>query len=187
MRKRSSILGLLSGAIFLWSCGDAPAPAPEPTPAPVPAKATKVIEEAAEEKVEPEEIYTYSPVGKRDPFRPYAIARPIVEAIVDPNCGALCTWEVDQLRLVAVVSGVANPVGMLEDPRGSGHIVHRGASIGKRSGKITEIRRDRIVVTEYLQGADGQVIPTKTEVMIRARGAEKEQQIVDLTPQGAHE
>ncbi len=40
------------------------------------------------------------------------------------------------------------PMAMVEDPEGRGHMIRRGSFIGKRSGKVSDIRRDRLVVTE---------------------------------------
>lgn len=186
---RTTILAnLMAAGLVLASCGDDEAPAPPPAPkaaAPAPKKPeAKAAEETAAEVVE----YSYSPAGKRDPFRSPTDELVVVEApAADPNCGPLCAWELDQLRVVAVVSGQASPVAMVEDPSGKGHLLRRGMSIGKRSGKITDIRRDRLIVTEFQRGPKGQVIPAKTEMQLRAKAATPEKLDVDLTPQDSHE
>lgn len=129
--------------------------------------------------------YTYQPVGKRDPFRSYFDNTDSLEIIpmVNEDCGLLCQFEVDQLRVVAVVSGVASPLAMIEDPDGRGHMVRRGNPIGKRSGKISEIRRDRVVITELLRNQQGQVIPVETEMLIRSKDGKDRpgNQVVDLS------
>ncbi len=183
-------VGLVAVAFVATACGDDPPPppppaarAPTPPPKPEPAKAEVAVEDSVEVE------YTYSPIGKRDPFRSLVeeqapVEVPIVSA---SSCGPLCDWELDQLRVVAVVSGVASPVAMVEDPRGNGHVLKRGMSIGKRSGRITDIRRDHLVVTELMRGPEGQVIPAKSEMPLRAKGAEQSAQAVDLTPQDSNE
>jgi len=130
--------------------------------------------------------YTYTPIGKRDPFRSFFDSFEPVEPrqSVDANCGLLCQFELDQLRLVAVVSGVASPLAMVEDPEGRGHMVRRGTLIGKRSGKISDIRRDRIVVTELLRNKQGQILPVQTEMPLRSqdRGSDKpNNETIDLS------
>lgn len=186
---RTTFLAKMLGAsLLLAACGDDVAPAPRSAPkasAPAPKKAeTDVGEAATGQEVE----YAYSPAGKRDPFRTVLDDQVEVEApMADANCGPLCVWELDQLRVVAVVSGQASPVAMVEDPSGKGHLLRRGMSIGKRGGKITDIRRDRLVVTEFLRGPQGQVIPAKTEMPLRSKGARAEKQDVDLTAQDSQE
>lgn len=155
---------LLLGALALAGCGE-PKISDEP-PVRTPKRKAKA---AAEEKEDlPLEEYVYSPVGKRDPFRPYIDRlEPETATTPDPLCGPLCNWELEQLRLVAVISGMASPIAMLEDPRGDGHSVRRGTPIGKRNGKVTEILRDRIIVTEYRRLGTGEVVPAETEIILR--------------------
>jgi hypothetical protein len=39
--------------------------------------------------------------------------------------------SVDEMRLIAIISGVANPSAMLLDGQGTGHTVHRGDYVGR--------------------------------------------------------
>ena len=120
----------------------AKAPA-EPTSAPAAARERKKTEEEATEKVAE---YSYNPIGKRDPFRSFTsieVVRP--DSIV---ASELQNWELDQLRLVGVLGGGDGPTAMVEDPKGKGHIVHHGDLIGKKWGKVTQIKSDEIIVTE---------------------------------------
>ncbi|AKU90321.1 pilus assembly protein PilP [Vulgatibacter incomptus] len=178
---RASIL-LASLALVAAGCESAPAPRAPSAPKVAPAKPEPAAEAKPEGEVAVE--YSYSPIGKRDPFRSFLEdQRPSDTSIVEANCGPLCTWELDQLRVVAVVSGQASPVAMVEDPQGNGHLVRRGTAVGKRSGKVTDIRRDRLVVTELLRTPQGQVLPAKTEMPLKAKGQQKEIEIVDLSAQ----
>ena len=170
-------------AVLVAGCGDdVPAPAPEPTPAP----AKKVEAKADESKPEeaPPAEYAYSAVGKRDPFRSffedYATASESNAGVAE-RCGPLCRWDLEQLRLVAVVSGTATPLAMVEDPEGRGYFVRRGSYIGKRSGKVSDIRRDVVVVTELIR-QENRVIPANTDLYLRPPGLEKDrEEIVDLS------
>lgn len=78
----------------------------------------------------------------------------------------LCKWEVDQLHLVAVVTGTGNPVAMVEDPDGVGHVVRQGTQVGKRSGKVTAIRRDEVLVVESSHDTFGKAVQNKTLLKI---------------------
>jgi type IV pilus assembly protein PilP len=147
----------LLGAVALGACNSAP---PPPPPKPAAAAAPKPVEKALEpvktDVSTPVQEYVYSPVGKRDPFR--SLIEDLERAPggdPSPNCGPLCKWELEQLKLVAVISGVSNPLGMVEDPKGRGFVVRRGTFMGKRNGKVTQIRSGEIVVTEIFKDQRG--------------------------------
>lgn len=154
---------------------------PAPKAQPKPKAKAKAEAEAEDEALELVEEYVYSPIGKRDPFRSYVDQlMPTQEQTSDPLCGQLCTWELQQLRLVAVVSGMASPLAMVQDPKGDGYNLRRGASIGKRNGKVTEILRDRIVVTEYQRLGTGEIIPNETEILLHDATEASDMQPLDL-------
>lgn len=136
-------------------------------------KAPKVEAAPAETAVQgPQYAYAYNPVGKRDPFR-----SPLDELTAqNPNqavaCNEpLCQWDLDQLKLVAVVTGEANPVAMVQDPQGVGYLIHRSTRLGKLGGKVTQILRDSVVVTEFFVTPDGKSNPNPRTLQI-----EKEKQ-----------
>jgi type IV pilus assembly protein PilP len=114
-------------------------------------------------------VYSYNPVGKRDPFR-----SPVEEVRINDNPSQssctepLCVYDLDQLTLVAVVTGDANPIAMVEDPQGRGFIVKRNARMGKQGGKVTNILRDSITVTEYFTGQDGRVNANPVNMKLKA-------------------
>jgi len=155
---------ILVALLTLAGCGEEIAPPPPPKAAPAPAPAPK--KEAAaqtQDATKPGEAppptveYAYSPVGKRDPFRSVLDDKtgPTESGQERPDCGPLCKWELEQLKLVAVISGVSNPLAMVEDPNGRGYIVRRGTFVGKRNGKVTQIRAGEVVVTEIYKDQMG--------------------------------
>ncbi len=157
------------------ACGSPP---PPPPAAAKPAAAEKKPVEAEKPaEIAPTLEYAYSPVGKRDPFRSAlddaAEARPDQEQ--RPDCGPLCKWEIDQLRLVAVVSGMSNPLGMVEDPGGKGYIVRRGTFMGKRNGKVTQIRAGEVVVTEIYKDQMGKPHPNLVVIKLPSEKATVEE------------
>lgn len=164
-------IGLALAALALAGCGeDAPAPAAAPAAPAAPKKpaAAAATPEAAAAPVVPYQ-YAYNPLGKRDPFRsPLEELRQgsqgaQVEACNEP----LCQWDLDQLVLVAVVTGDANPIAMVEDPQGRGYIVKRNTKIGKQGGKVTQILRDSVTVTEFWTAPDGKVNPNPVSMRLK--------------------
>lgn len=130
--------------------------------------------------------YTYVAMGKRDPFRASTIAQEPgpensgrdkngIDACDEP----LCLVDLDELKLVAVVSGDANPVAMVEDRSGVGHVIRRNTKVGKQAGKVTAILRDCIVVTSFVVGPDGRSQPNRQNLCVSTEG-QAPSQILDL-------
>lgn len=180
MRRLFALACLATFVATSVGCSGPKPPKIDPPP-PMPKAKPKAKQEEETELEEPAEEYVFSPIGKRDPFRSFVDQLlPAQEQATDPLCGQLCTWELTQLRLVAVVSGMASPLAMVQDPKGDGYNLRRGASIGKRSGKVTEILRDRIVVTEYQRLGTGEVVPTETEILLHSGKEASDMQPHDL-------
>jgi type IV pilus assembly protein PilP len=152
----------------LAACGEAPPAAAGP------AKAAAKKKAEAESVVAAAQIdYVYSPINKRDPFRGLQIADkgptggpvgPVEAGCTEP----LCLIDTDELMVVGVVSGDANPLAMVEDRTGVGHIVRRNTRVGKQGGKVTQILRDCIVVTSFITGgADGKPQANKQNMCVK--------------------
>ncbi len=172
---------ILVALLVLAGCGEqvaAPTASSTPKPAPAPAKKDPASAQDPAKQVEasvPMIEYAYSPVGKRDPFRSVLDEKQGPQESGGPdthNCGPLCKWELEQLKLVAVISGVSNPLAMVEDPNGRGYIVRRGTFVGKRNGKVTQIRAGEVVVTEIYKDQMGK--PHINPVPIKLPTDEKE-------------
>ena len=84
-----------------------------------------------------------------------------------------------------MISGDANPVAMVEDRSGIGHVVRRNSKIGKQGGKVTSILRDCIVVTSFVQGPDGKAQPNRTNLCVKQEVATKP--VLDLMQGKLHE
>jgi len=105
-------------------------------------------------------------VGKRDPFKSFlGDLRASTGAVVTRCNTPLGRFELDQLRLVAVITGMADPLAMVEGPNGVGYTVRKGACIGKNGGVVGTIRTGEMMVTEWATRADG--TREKTETTLR--------------------
>jgi type IV pilus assembly protein PilP len=142
----------------------------EPAPAftPPPKARTAAVAAAAAAPAAPAYVYGYNPVGKRDPFRsPGLEPRIVAEGAMSACNEPLCQFDLEQLKLVAVITGDANPIAMVEDPYGRGHVVRRNTRLGKKGGKATQILRDSVTVTEYYAGADGKVMSNPVSLQLK--------------------
>lgn len=153
----------------LAGCGD---DAPGPTAAPAAPK--KKVEAAPVVAAAVAIDYAYNPIHKRDPFRSLLLEVQKGPTIDGPDEAAvvckepLCLVDTDELTVVAVVSGDANPLAMVEDRAGVGHIVRRNTRVGKQGGKVTQILRDCIVVTSFISGGpDGKPQANKQNMCVK--------------------
>lgn len=175
---RALVLGAVLGALVA-GCDSGGGGGGEQAAAPTaPARRPAAVDAgvAVAESGEPYQ-YSYVAMGKRDPFRSSQLGTPEegpkggasgpnIEACDEP----LCQVDLDELKLVAVVSGDANPVAMVEDKSGVGHVVRRNTKVGRQAGKVTAILRDCIVVTSFVVGPDGRAQPNRQNLCVSTEG-----------------
>ena len=99
-------------------------------------------------KVLREEDFAENDDSNRDPFRSYLdtwiergpkVTTSVVSAI-------FAKYALEELTLIAVISGDANPRAMFRDPTGLGQTVKRGDYLSKSAARITKILSDRVVL-----------------------------------------
>ncbi len=104
----------------------------------------------------PEVAYLYSAIGKRDPFRSFF--EEFNEKEKEEGTTELQTFEIDQLKLIAIITGRATPYAMVQDPSGKGHTLTRGTLIGKNWGRVSTITQDCVVVKEEYRNYTGRKV-----------------------------
>jgi type IV pilus assembly protein PilP len=116
--------------------------------------------------------WVYSSAGKRDPFRSFLREAQSAGAGIATRCATpLGRFEIEQLKVVAVVTGLEDPVAMLEAPNGVGYAVRRGACIGKNGGSVAAVRSGEVVVAEWAIRADGTRERTQTVLRLPREAA----------------
>lgn len=175
MSSRSFPLAAVLAALALVAaCGGSSAPPPTPAQA---AKAAVAKPPQASEPAAPAApTYVYNPIGKRDPFRSPEAEPAAQAALANTACNEpLCRFDVDQLTLVAVVSGDANPLAMVQDPQGRGYFVRRNTRVGRQGGKVTQIISDAVVITEYFTTPDGKTTANPVTLAIKSEKAPEQE------------
>ncbi len=165
MRTAHTHLWILGCAgALLAACGSTSAPPPATA-----AKAPPPKPAAAATQTGPQGPgYVYNPIGKRDPFRSPETEPATQAALASATCTEpLCRFDIDQLVLVAVVSGDANPLAMVQDPAGRGYFVRRNTRVGRQGGKVTQILSDAVVITEYFTTPDGKTTANPVTLAIK--------------------
>lgn len=109
----------------------------------------------------------------RDPFRNYAATFQAVAPTGERTTRevAMSDTSIEEMRLIAIVSGVADPRAMIVDRAGVGHVVRRGNFIGRpevvQAGGIEELpvtlhwRVDRIRPSEVVLTREDPTAPNR--------------------------
>lgn len=104
-----------------------------------------------------EEIeYTYNPVDKPDPFKPFIQITPTKEYSRGVPLTPLQKYEISQLKLVAIISTPEGNIALVEDSAGKGYFLKKGTVIGKNDGKVKKILKDKVIIEEVYEDIFGQ-------------------------------
>jgi type IV pilus assembly protein PilP len=99
-----------------------------------------------------ESTYSYNPVGKSDPFRPFVedeiAAKKKTEKKAVSSIYPLQRTEVEQFRLVGITGDQNRRIAMVEDLTKKYYPLVVGTHIGVNNGKVVEILPDRVIVEE---------------------------------------
>ena len=128
--------------------------------------------------------FVYEKGNKRDPFRPNWLTKAVRGAQITKVKDStpiipqrpktpLEEFELDQLKVVAIVTGVANPFAMVEDPKGKGHMVRRGTLIGRNGGRVTRINPDGLIISLVYRDVTGKRVTNR--VMLRLQQSQKQE------------
>jgi len=112
-----------------------------------------------------EDQFTYNPVGKRDPFRPFDLA-PKVNL---EGKTALEHFSLGQLKLTAVLDGFDEPRAIVEDLTGRGYTIKKGTKIGPNNGEVVEIQKDKILILETTVDFSGKANQNTIEMGLRTQ------------------
>ncbi|HSG30531.1 MAG TPA: pilus assembly protein PilP [Thermodesulfobacteriota bacterium] len=103
----------------------------------------------------------YSPIDKRDPFKPFIKVVDTKDRELDPDIDPLAPpikrYKLDQFKLVGVFWLENTAQAMIIDPEKNTYMLQIGDEVGNREGKIVEIRENGISVEEKFrfENADG--------------------------------
>lgn len=112
--------------------------------------------------------YGYNPIGKRDPF------------MIDisegeeklPGNSKLLQYGLDQLKVTAIIWGIAKPRALVSTPDGDSFIVQKGDLMGRNYGKISRVAKDELVVVEEYPGPMGKLIVNEIRLPLEEKAGE---------------
>ncbi len=137
----------------------------------------KSADAAHDEKAEKIAAFSYSPIGKRDPFKSY-----ISVLVKDPGgtknkeFSPTEEYELDQYKLTGLLSGTSQPRALVSDPKGAGHVIKIGTRLGRNGGRVTRISNNTVEVIEEFRAPTGERIRVpitielpREEITLKAR------------------
>ena len=137
------------------------------------------IYKAIMKKVETEEdVYVYDSHDLPDPFQSIfhkktGNAAPIVTADIKvtenvTKISELQRFDLDELKLVGVIYGTTSNDrrALLKDPTGKTHTVRERDFVGKNSGRVSAIKKDRIIILEESYELSGKRIINKIPIKL---------------------
>ncbi len=129
---------------------------------------------AAELLTSKQTVETYQYKSTLDPFIPLIKAEkektPVASAPKKKKRAPQTPLEridLSQLTLTAVFRGGKRNMAMVEESTGKGYIVKKGMYIGLDGGRITEIAKDRILITEVSEDVMGKPVTIERELKLR--------------------
>jgi Tfp pilus assembly protein PilP len=170
MKKNTLLLTVVacSFCIALAACGEkkqAPK-GPQPgTAAPQAAAPAAPATAQPEVKVE-KEIYTYDAKGRRDPFVP------LTETVKEKPArkkGAtpIENVDVDEIKVIAIAWDSKQYYALVTLPDKKSYTIRKGMTLGVYGGKVREITKDSVIVTEQIKDYKGQVKTKDTILKLR--------------------
>jgi Tfp pilus assembly protein PilP len=114
----------------------------------------------------------YDPSGKPDPFQPIfsenlSKAVPTVHQTDCVSNPVLENIDLSQLKLTGIVMTERQPIALVQEANGKGHVISNNMCIGIHGGKVAEILIDRVIIQEEMQDLSGKVKVKKTEKKLR--------------------
>jgi Tfp pilus assembly protein PilP len=124
-------------------------------------------------------------VRNRDPFRSYSTVFKAKAPEEMQRRVVMPLTSIEEMRLIAIVTGMPRPKAMLVDPTGVGHVVERGDYVGRPkviqatgsvsmtlNWRVDRIRDNEVVLTQQdpadpTRSALTKIIPLREEVAIK--------------------
>ena len=168
-----SALAMLALAVRPAIGADASPPPAEKKPAvlavapidPVVAAAERLA--ALRKKVLKDEDFAENDDVNRDPFHSYL--RLFVDKGTTKTQKIPAVFEklgLEELALIAIVTGDSAPRAMFRDPTGLGETVKKGDYISKSGARVTRILSDRVVVEQMETNAKGEPHPVERAILV---------------------
>jgi type IV pilus assembly protein PilP len=158
----------LSALLMVPACGGKPPEAPKKPEAAKPQPVAPVQEAAppAEIKVE-KEVYTYDPKDRRDPFTSLVEVKQPGTSKALKGASPIESFDVEEIKLIAIAWDRQQAYAMVTLPDNKSFTLRKGMTLGLYGGKVSEITRDSVIITEKVKDYRGQLKIKDTILKLR--------------------
>ncbi|MDD2732797.1 MAG: pilus assembly protein PilP [Desulfuromonadaceae bacterium] len=168
--KRNSFFSTSAGVLFcalvLSACGKDQPVVATPAPAKPPKAATVVVSKPVQNvassasRLLPVPANQFDFSNKKDPFRPFIVINDSKRSLdsmkkTQYDSFPIHRFDVNQFKLIGIVSGIRENRAMVTDPGGKGYVLKVGMSIGKNNGKVVLINSNGVNVVEQYKDESG--------------------------------
>jgi len=120
----------------------------------------------------------YNPEGKTDPFKPLYKERPDLPKRKTKKKRRIPRTPLEkvalsQLKLVGIIMAHSGNLAMVQEASGKGYIIKKGTYIGLNSGKVVQIRKDKVVIEEEIENIVGKLMTRNKELSLPKPAGEK--------------
>ena len=77
--------------------------------------------------------------------------------------------DLSQLKLVGIIFSARGNKAMVEDATGKGFVLNEGTYVGRNSGKVTKILREKVIIEEEIEDIHGKIVIMTREMIINKR------------------
>jgi len=162
-------------ALLAGGCSNSPkAPAPAAPSAsaqrqPIATAPTGTVLLKTEEN--PVEVFSYRPIGRRDPFAP--IVTKHERKVSTSDRPPLERYNISEFKLSGIVWGGFGYNAVLEGPDGKGYFIRVGTILGPNRGVVKKITQNMIVIEEKFKNVMGETERKEITVQLRKKQEEK--------------
>jgi len=160
---------IVTTLLILPACGSQQPAVPKrpeaAKPQPV-ATAPQATTQQAEIKVE-QEVYAYEPKGRRDPFTSLIEVKPSGGRKPLKGASPIESFEIEEIKLIAIVWDRQQSYAMVTLPDNKSFTIRKGMTLGLYGGKVSEITRDSVIITEQVKDYKGQLKTKNTILKLR--------------------
>ncbi len=170
LMKTDRLFYLIVLLFVFGSAGCGNKPAVQAPAAPTPKAPAPVVQAAPTEEPKVEkEVYTYEAKGRRDPFLSLIVdikQKPQHKKRANP----VENFDVDEIKLIAIVWDKNNSYAMITLPDGKSYTVKKGMTLGLYGGRVEEITKRTVKITEQVRNYKGQTVTKDTILKLREEG-----------------
>ena len=153
-----TVAPLLLLVTFFFGCGAKESPPPAGPTKPAVGAGSPVQRRSSSTTVTvPQERRDFS--GRKDPFRAYVVApkAKLLLPQVTVRQLPIQLYEVNQFKVMGIITGLAENRAMVLDPAGKSFVVKVGGLIGPHNGRVVSIKPNAVEVVERYREENGRI------------------------------